>query len=213
MTQAKPSRAPRPASILVGLAAFAIVAAVLYGKTPEGDKDASLRCAASNTALKRVAPLEKGAVAAAASSSTAKPMAALEFLAPGGAKTSLDAFSGKVVLLNLWATWCVPCREEMPTLDKLQGQLGSKDFEVVAVNIDTARLERAPEFLRQIGVSHLAFYSDPKADVFYRLKTAGKVTGLPTSILIGRDGCEIATMAGPADWASGDAVAMIKAAF
>lgn len=114
--------------------------------------------------------------------------------------------------MNLWATWCVPCREEMPALDRLQAKLGSGDFEVVAINVDTARLERAKDFLKDTGVKNLAFYSDPKADVFYRLRTAGKVVGLPTTFLVGRDGCEIAVMSGPADWASDDAIALIRAA-
>ena len=75
-----------------------------------------------------------------------------------------------------------------------------------------ATLERARDFLRDISVKNLTFYFDPKADVFYRLRTAGKVVGLPTTFLVGRDGCEIAAMAGPADWSSEDALAMIRAA-
>ena len=124
----------------------------------------------------------------------------------------LEHARGKTLLINIWATWCAPCREEMPTLDKLQAKLGSKDFEVVIINIDTARRERAPAFLKEIGVKNLAFYSDPKAEAFYKLKSAGKATGLPTTYLVGKDGCEIATLAGPANWASDEALALIRAA-
>ncbi len=199
-------------SLVLGGALVAVAAAVLYGILAPAGKKAPAQCAASEAVLGRVAAQEKGAVAAASSAKTVQPMTPLDFLAPDGKPLSLDAFRGRVTLVNLWATWCVPCREEMPALDKLQAKLGSKDFEVVAINVDTARLERAKDFLKEIAVANLAFYSDPKADVFYRLRTAGKVVGLPTTFLVGRDGCEIATMAGPADWSSEDAVAMIRAA-
>ena len=197
--------------ILVAVAALLAIVAVLYGMRANPGKETA-GCPATSQALARVAPLEKGDVAAAVSPKTPAPVAALDFIAPDGKAVSLAAFHGRVVLLNLWATWCVPCREEMPALDRLQKSLGSSDFEVVAVNIDTTRLEKVKDFLRDAKISALASYTDPKADTFYRLKTAGKVVGLPTSILIGRDGCEIATMAGPADWGSGDALALVKAA-
>ena len=199
-------------SIVIGVALVAVAAGVLYGILAPAGKKAPAQCAASDALLGRVSALEKGAVAAAASAKTAQPMTALDFIGPQGQPLTLDSFKGRVTLVNLWATWCVPCREEMPALDKLQAKVGSKDFEVVAINVDTARLERAKDFLKEIAIKNLAFYSDPKADVFYRLRTAGKVVGLPTTFLIGRDGCEIATMAGPADWSSEDALAMIRAA-
>lgn len=213
MTETTSHPKPRRAGLVLGGIAVAIGAsAVLYGILSPAGKKSVGECAASNAVVSKVAALEKGGMAAATSKREAAPVTPLNFLGPNGEQTNLEAFRGKVVLLNLWATWCVPCREEMPTLDRLQGELGSKDFEVVAVNVDTARLERAKSFLNEIGVKHLGFYSDPKADVFYRLKTAGKVVGLPTTILIGRDGCELAAMAGPADWASSDALALIRAA-
>ncbi|HYP57175.1 MAG TPA: TlpA disulfide reductase family protein, partial [Beijerinckia sp.] len=112
---------------------------------------------------------------------------------------------------NLWATWCVPCRQEMPALDQLEAKLGSKDFEVVAVNIDTAKLDRPKAFLNEAGVKSLAFYADNTATIFQNLRTAGKALGLPTTILIGKDGCEIGTMAGPANWDSADALALLTA--
>jgi thiol-disulfide isomerase/thioredoxin len=115
------------------------------------------------------------------------------------------------ILLNLWATWCLPCRQEMPALDRLQGKFGSKDFAVVAVNIDTAKLDRPQAFLHEIGVKNLKLYTDSTAAAFQALKQAGKVLGLPTTILIGKNGCEIGTMAGPAQWDSKDALALLNA--
>ena len=206
----RPPRTARP--YLIAGAVATVAAAVLYGIIAPAGKKSPTQCAASDAVVGRVKEAEKGAVAAAASPKQAQPMTSLDFFGPQGEPVSLEAFRGRVALVNLWATWCVPCREEMPALDRLQAKLGSGDFEVVAINVDTARLERAKDFLKDTGVKNLAFYSDPKADVFYRLRTAGKVVGLPTTFLVGRDGCEIAVMSGPADWASDDAIALIRAA-
>ena len=115
----------------------------------------------------------------------------LSFNAPDGKKVTLADFKGRALLVNLWATWCVPCRAEMPALDRLQAKAGGADFEVVAINVDTARLERAPAFLDEIGVKTLTRYADPSADAFETLRLAGKALGLPTSLLIDKDGCEI----------------------
>ena len=116
------------------------------------------------------------------------------------------------MLVNLWATWCVPCRKEMPALDSLQAKLGGKDFEVVAVNIDTRDPEKPKNFLKEANLTRLGYFADSKAKVFQDLKGIGKALGMPTSILVDGQGCEIANLAGPAEWASDDAVKLIKAA-
>jgi thiol-disulfide isomerase/thioredoxin len=138
--------------------------------------------------------------------------AAASFQEADGTLRSLGDYAGKGLVVNLWATWCVPCREEMPSLDRLQARLGAPDFEVVAINIDTTRLERRQTFLKEAGVEKLAFYTDRSADVFQTLKKAGKVVGLPTTLLIDPDGCELGVMPGPADWASEDAVKLVASA-
>jgi len=106
----------------------------------------------------------------------------------------------------------VPCRREMPALQALQQKLGGKNFDVVAVNIDTRDPEKPKAWLRDIGVDQLAYYADPSAKVFQDLKLIGKGFGMPTTLLIDPSGCEIATLAGPAEWASDDAVNLVKAA-
>jgi thiol-disulfide isomerase/thioredoxin len=116
------------------------------------------------------------------------------------------------VLFNLWATWCVPCRKEMPALDALQGKLGGADFDVIAVDIDTRDPQKPLAFLKDVGIKRLAYYSDRSAHVFEDLKTAGKAFGMPTTLLIDRSGCEIGNMAGPAEWASDDGVKLVSAA-
>ncbi|MDE2577755.1 MAG: TlpA family protein disulfide reductase [Hyphomicrobiales bacterium] len=204
-----PALSSRTGLFVAGLA-LAALGAVLYVRTPHSGKEAGA-CQASQAALARVKPHETGAVAAAASPARAAPVV-LSFAGPDGAPRSIASFAGKTILLNVWATWCVPCREEMPTLAKAQATLGAPNFEVVTVNVDAERLEKkARAFFGEVGAGNMTFYHDAKGEVLPALKQAGRLSGLPTTYLIGPDGCEIATLAGPADWSSADAAALIKA--
>ena len=206
------SKLPR-ALVASGFAALIGGAALLYGMAGGGGKvEVSAQCQGAQALSARLAPLAQGEMAAMTLAKAPKPLPELVFEGADGAARSLADFRGRTVLLNIWATWCIPCRQEMPALDDLQRQLGDKDFEVVAINIDTSRLEKRQAFLDSVGVKALAFYADPKADVFQRLKSAGKMSGLPTTMLIDARGCEVGTLQGEAHWASGDAVAMVKAA-
>ena len=215
MTDAEnPKPARSPVARRSGLALAAIVlagVAVLYGFGMGGKESASVECAPAAETARRIAPFAHGEVAALGVSRAPRPVPEISFLGPDGAKTTLASFRGKTVLLNLWATWCVPCREEMPSLDRLQARMGGPAFEVATVNIDTTRLERRRAFLNEIGVKSLAFHADPTADVFQVLKKAGKVVGLPTTILLDAKGCELGVMPGPADWSSDDAAKLIEA--
>ena len=202
-----------------GVAFVALAGAVLYWIQRGGGKDIVAAqaqdagpCAGAQAIAARIAPLAHGEVAALVLAKTPRVMPDLSFAGPDGARTSLAAFRGRTVLLNLWATWCIPCRQEMPALDRLQGAEGGADFEVVAVNIDTARLDKPRAMLGEIGVKNLRYYADPAAEIFQTLRSFSKVQGLPATLLIDKNGCEIGLMAGPADWASGDAAALIKAA-
>jgi thiol-disulfide isomerase/thioredoxin len=199
--------------VLLAMAALLPLAIVLYGTIGQSGKEAtsSVGCADAQALAAKLKPLVHGEVAALELATTPKPLPDMVFSGPDGKSLRLADFRGRGVLLNLWATWCVPCRQEMPALDRLQAKLGGKTFEVVTINIDTTKLEKPKAFLNEIGVKNLGFYSDRKADVFQVLKKDGKVAGLPTTILVGRDGCEIGTMAGPAQWDSNDALALIEA--
>jgi len=136
----------------------------------------------------------------------------LTFNDAAGQSKSLADWRGKTVLLNLWATWCVPCRREMPALDALQRELGGENFQVVAVNIDTRDPDKPKRWLAETGVKNLSYYADPSAKTFQELKAIGKAFGMPTTLLVDTNGCEIAALAGPAEWASPDALALVKAA-
>lgn len=197
----------------------AALGAILYGTMQDGGKKAGPQsaavagqCKAASARAAEIAPLARGEVAALSVNKTPKPAVDLTFLGPQGQTLTMAHFKGKAVLVNLWATWCLPCRAEMPALDRLQTKLGGDDFEVVAISIDTARLERRQAFLKEAEVNTLAFYADPKADVFQVLKREGKALGLPTTLLIDAQGCELGVMAGPAEWDSDDAIRLISAA-
>src|SRR5205807_9336415 len=116
------------------------------------------------------------------------------------------------VRFNLWSSWCIPCRREMPPLEALQARLGGPDFEVVAVNIDTRDPDKPRAWLKEAGIAQLAYYADPSAKVFQDLKLVGKAFGMPTTLIVDPAGCEIGTVAGPAEWASEDALKLVTAA-
>ena len=161
---------------------------------------------------RKLAPLAHGEVAALTMATAPLRLPDLAFEDADGKPRKLSEWRGRTVLVNLWATWCVPCRKEMPALDSLQTKLGGRDFEVVAVNIDTRDPEKPKNFLKDANLTRLDYFSDQKAKVFQDLKAVGRALGMPTSVLVDGAGCEIATIAGPAEWASDDAVKLITAA-
>ena len=169
-------------------------------------------CTGAVDLAKKLAPLAYGEVAALTMATAPLRLPDLSFEDADGKPKKLSDWRGKTVLLNLWATWCVPCRKEMPALDALQTRLGGKDFEVVAVNIDTRDSDKPRHFLKEANLTRLGYFSDQKAKVFQDLKNIGRALGMPTSVLIDAQGCEIATIAGPAEWGSDDAIKLIKAA-
>jgi thiol-disulfide isomerase/thioredoxin len=195
---------------LVALAALA-GAATLYESLHRSDKGASDCPAASAARLEALRPLAHGDVAALTLGKSPRAATPIAFKDADGKALTLADFKGRAVLLNLWATWCVPCRAEMPALDRLQAKAGSDAFQVVAVNVDTARLDKPKAFLDEIGVKSLPRYADSTGDAFEALRLAGKALGLPTSLLIDKDGCELGVVGGAAAWDSEDALKLIGA--
>jgi thiol-disulfide isomerase/thioredoxin len=130
----------------------------------------------------------------------------ISFADEAGAPRSLADFRGKVVLLNIWATWCVPCRTEMSTLDRLQAVLGGPDFEVVALSIDRGGPEVVRRFFDEIGIQHLAVNIDTTTGAAFELGAVG----LPATLLIDRDGMEVGRVIGPAEWDSEEMVSALK---
>jgi thiol-disulfide isomerase/thioredoxin len=151
-------------------------------------------------------PALRDAVPPTSEAETPQGVAALAFNDATGRERSLAEFRGKAVLLNLWATWCVPCREEMPTLDRLQARLGGNDFEVVAVSLDRSGPERVAEFLAEIGATHLSVYL---ADTVVVRRAIG-IFGLPATLFVDREGREVHRIVGPAEWDSAESIALIR---
>ncbi len=200
-------------AVLAGLVAvaFAGAGAAWYGTT-QAESGVGGQCRAAKSAAERLAPLAKGEVAAVSASETPKPMPPLAFTGPEGQPMTLADLKGRTLLVNLWATWCVPCRQEMPALDKLQAELGGPDFQVVAVNVDTRNPDKPKAWLQDNGIRNLAYYADGSGKLLQVLQRSGHVVGLPTTVLVDPEGCEVAVLKGPAEWASPDALTLVRAA-
>jgi thiol-disulfide isomerase/thioredoxin len=169
-------------------------------------------CRATQPVTERLKPLAKGELAAVGVSDAPKPGPVITFTGPDGQAKTLADFKGKTVLVNLWATWCVPCRQEMPALDKLQTELGGQDFEVVAINVDTRNPDKPKAWLQENGIRNLAYYADPAGKLLQTLQKSGHVVGLPTTFVVDASGCEVALLKGPAEWSSPDALAFMRTA-
>ncbi|MBR0935351.1 thiol:disulfide interchange protein TlpA [Bradyrhizobium jicamae] len=214
MPETTPPKSPTTRRIPLVIGAVLIGAVLGYigvsslRHPPGGDA----ACDGAVALAKKIAPLAHGEVAALTMATTPLRLPDLAFEDANGQPRKLSDFRGKTLLVNLWATWCVPCRREMPALDSLQTRLGGKDFEVVAINIDTRDPDKPKNFLKEANLTGLSYFSDQKAKVFQDLKNIGKALGMPTSVLVDAKGCEIANIAGPAEWASDDAITLLKAA-
>jgi thiol-disulfide isomerase/thioredoxin len=200
--------------IVAGVLAGAVAGfAGVYGFSAMSGKSTNdPACRPAVQLAKKLAPLARGEVAAVNIAKSPLKVPDLTFADASGKALTLADFKGRTVLLNLWATWCLPCRKEMPTLDALEGKLGGPAFQVVAVNIDTRNPDKPKAFLKQIGVTKLAYYADRSAKAFQDLKEVGRAFGMPTTLLIDPHGCELGNIAGPAEWSSADAVKLIEAA-
>ncbi|MDX8445736.1 thiol:disulfide interchange protein TlpA [Mesorhizobium captivum] len=216
---------PAPRLILAALVAGVLAGAVAVYVSESGSgnnapaqvaaagssKD-DVACKAKGERAKQVAAKAVGQVAALQPADPPQSLKSLAFNGPDGKPMTIADHAGKTVLLNLWATWCAPCRAEMPALDALQKEKGSDAFEVVAVNVDTGDDAKPKKFLKEIGVETLGYYRDPTIALFNEVKTRGLALGLPVTMLIDGEGCLIAHMNGPAEWSSPDAKRLVEAA-
>ena len=214
--QGSPTRAPIAALWAAAIAAVAGFAAVYV---TFGRSDNAVRPAAETpstiSSVKQLSPsgpgsnaLSQGNMAAFVFKKEPEALSEVRFQDASGTEKTLADWRGKVVLVNLWATWCAPCRKEMPALDRLQKELGSSKFEVVAISIDRTGLAGARKFLDETGVKNLALYADPTT----KLSSVLRAVGLPVTVLIDAEGREIGRLVGPAEWDSEDAKRLIRAA-
>jgi thiol-disulfide isomerase/thioredoxin len=189
--------------IATGLAATAILLLLLrleYGPTALSPEQAAREPALAAHPTVPGNPLELSVF------EPPRPVSELRIQDDQGHDLTLADFRGRVVLLNVWATWCVPCRQEMPTLDRLQARLGGKDFLVMALSIDRKGAEAVRGFYREVGVEKLAIYVDPSGKGSRSLA----IPGVPTTLLIDREGREVARKMGEAQWDSPEMVSLVE---
>ncbi len=191
--------------LIIALLAIAAGAYGIYGFRGEPRKAEVVAAVAPTGGFSKA--LATGALAGFIIHPARKDIPAFSFANDKGETLDLSKWKGRVVLLNLWATWCAPCRKEMPDLAKLQTALGGPDFEVVALSLDRKGLPASQAFLKEAGVSNLGAYVEPEGKPLAALQALG----MPATILIDRQGKEAGRILGPAEWASPEALAMIKA--
>jgi thiol-disulfide isomerase/thioredoxin len=186
-------------------------------QTADAGSQDDVACAAKAGTARKVAASATGEVAALLPADPPQSLKTLAFNGPDGKPMTLADLGGKTgggktLLVNLWATWCAPCRAEMPALDALQQEKGSDRFEVVAVNVDAGDDAKPKKFLQETGVKRLAFYREPTLTLFDTVKKRGLALGLPVTMLVDGEGCLIGHMNGPAEWSSPDAKRLVDAA-
>ncbi|AQS40892.1 MAG: Thisulfide interchange protein [Candidatus Tokpelaia hoelldobleri] len=136
----------------------------------------------------------------------------LAFQDEAGRDKRLADFKGKTLLVNLWAAWCKPCREEMPELARLYKQTADENFAVVTINVDRSPEGKVPQFLREVGADNLPLYLDKGMTTFKAARRQGLAYGLPFTMLVDEGGCLMATFTGSAPWGGRDAVEFLRAA-
>jgi thiol-disulfide isomerase/thioredoxin len=214
MSSSDKSSSPRGAqkkiAALVACAAVAASAGVyaMFGVESNAPMGVSTAHAEQQAAVTLGKSLSTGAIAAFVFKEGRPDIESGPFMNAEGKDITLADWKGKVVLVNLWATWCAPCRKEMPDLAQLQKDYGGDDFEVVAISVDLKGAEASSAFLKEIGADNLALYTDKTTRV---MKKLGAI-GLPVTILIDRQGKEIGRLLGPAHWTADEARKLIEAA-
>lgn len=214
MQQSKKSLSTGGLIVIMAVLGGVAGAGLLYGKSllsGNGEEKTATACTATQEELVRLGEQATGDVAAMIMRESASPLPDLVFQAKDDSNRTLQSFAGKTLLVNLWATWCIPCREEMPALAELETAMADENFQVLAINIDTGDAAKPAAFLEEIGVDNLGLYRDPTIGVFNTLKREGLAFGLPVTLLVDRDGCLLGAMNGPAHWSGDDAKALIGA--
>lgn len=205
-----PFKPTRPVFAAIAIVAVAVGLAAVY-VTERGAVESSGRCAAAAPKAAALKPFATGELAALLPADAPTDFSSLILRTPDGGERRLSELAGQAFVLNMWATWCVPCRTEMPHLQALQEKRGGSDFSVVALNVDVGRPEKPARFLNEIGATSLIDLRDPEMRAFNDLKSKGLVLGLPTTFVVDRSGCALASLAGPAKWDSPEALALIEA--
>ena len=192
--------------VLAAFAASSLLVAVLLGyDIARRASSPATQVAAPITATGSTSPDSSTNPLALSVFEPPRPLPEIRFQDDQGHDLTLADFRGRAVLLN-WATWCVPCRQEMPTLDRLEARLGGKDFLVIALSIDRKGVDAVRDFYREVGVEKLAIYLDPSGKGSRGLA----IPGVPTTLLIDQEGREVARKMGAAEWDGPEMVSLIE---
>ncbi len=208
---ARPRLTPRRVAIAALLSA-ALAIAITFWVSNAGVLQAA-PCAPQSVAAQKIDAVAVGQLAALNGTGTGRGYAAMKFTDAAGQPVTLADFAGKALLVNFWASWCIPCRAEMPALDKLAAQENDAGFMVLPINLDlgSGGLDKAKAFLAEGNWPNLPLYADSSFEAFKQLQTSAVAMGLPSTLLIDKKGCEIAVLQGPAEWDSPDGVNVIEA--
>jgi thiol-disulfide isomerase/thioredoxin len=200
------------ATMAAALAAILAVAGGIYVIGPwsgNAGRESAGNCEGAVKRAARLNGVNTGAVAAFTPAQKPVNVSALAFDDANGGRKSIADWNGRFMLLNIWATWCAPCREEMPSLQALQQEKGGDAFEVVPVSIDLGTAEKPKKFYADNNLSGLGFFHDGTMGVFNALKKESLAFGMPATLLVDPQGCVLGALNGPADWASADAKALV----
>ena len=197
-----------PAAAGVVIVAGSIAAWLLLGNAGTANE-----CPAQPAQAQIVDAAAVGELAALNATGEGRGYRDMAFRDEAGTEMSVADFAGKFLLVNFWASWCVPCREEMPALDAIATQYNSDKFMVLPINLDIGEggLEKAKAFLDEGQFENLPLYADNSFAAFERLKREAVAIGLPATLLLDPEGCELAVLQGPAEWHSEDGKAVIEA--
>lgn len=213
MTDQTPAPAPklkprRVAVIALGCAAVALVATVVIGNFMPAKAS---QCAAQPLKAQVIDSAAVGNLAALNGTGTGRGYADLAFFDAAGKSKTIADFAGKKLLVNFWASWCLPCREEMPALQAISAKYASDKFELLTLNLDIGEsgIEKAKKFLAD-GNLTLPLYPTP-FQAFQNLQQQAVTVGLPTTILLDEKGCELGVLQGPAAWDTPDGYAVLDA--
>ena len=208
---ARPRMTPRRL-VFAALVIAAVAIAITFWVGNAGGIKAS-DCVPQLDAARKVDAAATGQLAALNGTGTGRGYSDLSFTDKDGKPVKLSDFSGKFLLVNFWASWCIPCRAEMPALDKLAAEENGPDFMVLPINLDLGPggLEKARTFLAGGNWANLPLYADSTFEAFKQLQTSAVALGLPSTLLIDKNGCELAVLQGPAEWDSQDGRNVIAA--
>ena len=198
----RPRLTPRRVAIAALLSA-ALAIAITFWVSNAGQ---AAQCAPQSAAAEKIDAVAVGQLAALNGTGTGRGYSAMKFIDAEGNARTLKDFAGKTLLVNFWASWCIPCRAEMPALDHLASQMNDEDFMVLPINLDlgSGGIDKARAFLAEGQWENLPLYADPTFEAFKQLQTSAVALGLPSTLLLDRNGCELGVLQGPAEWDSQD---------